>query len=102
MQPYPNGQFRLIDHPDRQSGNGSVWTRTCTQSDGPEPLLTLIQPGGITCVQGLFRKPAQRQKSTLSQDTLGSPELRKQIAKPIKWERAADQAQGENEYTPQR
>ena len=41
MEPYPSGQFRFIDDPDRQFGNGSVWTRTRTRSDGPEPLLTL-------------------------------------------------------------
>ena len=43
MEPYPSGQFGFIDDPDRQFGNGSVWTRTRTQSDGPEPLLTLPQ-----------------------------------------------------------
>ena len=42
MEPYPSGQFRFIDDPDRQFGNGSVWTRTRTRSDGPEPLLTLV------------------------------------------------------------
>jgi len=41
MEPYPSGQFVFIDDPDRQLGNGSVWTRTRTQSDGPELLLTL-------------------------------------------------------------
>ena len=41
IEPYPNRQFRYIDNPDRQYGNGSVLTRTRTQSDGPEPLLTL-------------------------------------------------------------
>jgi len=41
MEPYPSGQFGLIDDPDRQFGNGSVWTWTWTGSDGPEPLLTL-------------------------------------------------------------
>jgi len=41
MEPYPSGQFGLIDDPDRQFGNGSVWTRTRTRSDGLEPLLTL-------------------------------------------------------------
>jgi hypothetical protein len=41
MEPYPSGQFGFIDDPDRQFGNGSVWTRTRTRSDGPEPLLTL-------------------------------------------------------------
>jgi hypothetical protein len=42
MEPYPSGQFGFIDDPDRQFGNGSVWTRTQTRSDGPEPLLTLL------------------------------------------------------------
>jgi hypothetical protein len=41
MEPYLSGQFGFIDDPDRQFGNGSVWTRTRTRSDGPEPLLTL-------------------------------------------------------------
>jgi len=38
---YPSGQFGFIDDPDRQFGNGSVWTRTRTRSDGMKPLLTL-------------------------------------------------------------
>jgi len=42
MELYPGGQFRFIDDPDRQFGNGTVWTRTRTRSDGPEPLLTLV------------------------------------------------------------
>jgi hypothetical protein len=41
MEPYPSGQFGFVDDPDRQFGNCSVWTRTRTRSDGPEPLLTL-------------------------------------------------------------
>jgi hypothetical protein len=41
MEPYPSRHFGFIDDPDRQFGNGSVWTRTQTRSDGPEPLLTL-------------------------------------------------------------
>jgi len=42
MEPYPSGQLGFIDDPDRQFGNGSVWTRTRTHSHGPEPLLTLL------------------------------------------------------------
>ena len=42
MEPYPSGQFGFIDDPDCQFGNGSVWTRTRTRSDGPELLLTLV------------------------------------------------------------
>jgi len=42
MEPYPSRQLGFIDDPDRQFGNGSVWTWTRTQSDGPEPLLTLV------------------------------------------------------------
>jgi len=42
MEPYPSGQFGVIDDPDRLFGNGSVWTRAWTRSDGPEPLLTLV------------------------------------------------------------
>jgi len=41
MELYPNRQFGFIDDPDRQSGSGSVPTRTRTRSDGPDPLLTL-------------------------------------------------------------
>jgi len=44
MEPDPNRQFGFIDNPDRQSGTGSVPTRTRTRSDGPDPLLTLGQP----------------------------------------------------------
>jgi len=43
MEPYPNRQFGFIDNPDRQSGSGSVPTRTRTRSDGPDPLLTLVE-----------------------------------------------------------
>jgi len=46
--PYPSRQFRFIYNPDRQFGNGSVWTRTRTQSDGPELLLTLGAPRLVT------------------------------------------------------
>ena len=42
MEPYPNRQFGFIDDLDRQSGSGSVPTRTRTRSDGPDPLLTLL------------------------------------------------------------
>jgi len=38
---YLSWQFGFIDNPDRQFGNGLVWTRTRIWSDGPEPLLTL-------------------------------------------------------------
>jgi hypothetical protein len=47
MEPYPSGQFGCIDDPDSQFGNGSVWTRTLTGSDGPELILTL-------CITVLF------------------------------------------------
>jgi hypothetical protein len=40
-EPYPSGQFGFNDHPYRQFGNISVWTRTRTRSDGLQPLLTL-------------------------------------------------------------
>jgi hypothetical protein len=42
MEPYLSGQSWCIDDVDRQFGNGSVWTRTLTQSDGPVQLLTLV------------------------------------------------------------
>jgi len=38
---YPSWLFGFIDNPDRQFGNCLVLTWTRTQSDGPEPLLTL-------------------------------------------------------------
>jgi hypothetical protein len=40
MEPYPSGQFGLIDDPEHQFGNSVVWTWTPTQRDGPEPLVT--------------------------------------------------------------
>jgi hypothetical protein len=36
-----SGQFRFIDDPDPQFGNGLVRTQTQTRSHGSEPLLTL-------------------------------------------------------------
>jgi len=77
MEPYPSGQFGFIDNPDRQFGNGSVWTRTRTRSDGPEPLLTLLntfksqarrirlfaaRPDGI--------EPAQRRNINANKDSV--------------------------------
>jgi len=44
MVPYPSGQFWFINDPDGRFGNGSVWTRTRTRSDGPELLLSLPRP----------------------------------------------------------
>jgi hypothetical protein len=41
MEPYPTGQFGLIDDPDCQFDKGSVWTQTLTRCDSPELLLTL-------------------------------------------------------------
>jgi len=41
IEPYPGGRFGYIDDLDSRFGNGSVCTRTRTQSDGPEMLLTL-------------------------------------------------------------
>jgi len=40
MEPYLSGQFGFIDDPDCQFGNGLVWNRTRTRSDGPEPWRT--------------------------------------------------------------
>jgi len=42
MELYQSRQFGIIEDPDRQFRNGSVWTRTRTRSDGPELLLTLL------------------------------------------------------------
>ena len=48
MEAYPSGRCRFIDDPDRHFGNSSVWTRTQTRSDGPEPVLTLGSPSATT------------------------------------------------------
>jgi len=42
IKPYLGWRFRWIDNPDSQFVNGSIPTRARTQSDGPEPLLTLV------------------------------------------------------------
>jgi len=39
---YANCQFGYMDDPDRQSGSGSVPTRTRTRYDGPDPFLTQL------------------------------------------------------------
>ena len=52
MEPYPSGQFGLIDDPDGKFGNGSFWTWTRTRSDGPEALLTLVQIMMNTIIDG--------------------------------------------------
>jgi len=49
MELYPSRQFGIIDDLDRPFGIGSVWTRTRTRSDGPEPLLTLNRTAGPFC-----------------------------------------------------
>ena len=54
MEPYLSGQFGFIDEPDRQFGNGSVWTRTRTRSDGPEPLLTLTKRNRKKMMNGRY------------------------------------------------
>jgi hypothetical protein len=61
MEPYPSGQFGFIDDPDRQFGNGSVWTRTRTRSDGPEPLLTLVGHNATVFVYN--RIPTEREET---------------------------------------
>jgi len=53
MEPYPSGQFGFNDDSDRQLGNGSVWTRTRTQSESLEPLITLVIP---SLTAGMFFK----------------------------------------------
>jgi len=42
IEPYPSWLFRFIDNPDHQFGNSSVWTRTRTRIDSPEPSPTLL------------------------------------------------------------
>jgi hypothetical protein len=44
IEPYPHGQLKFIDNPDRQFAHSSVPTRTRTPSDSPELLLTLAMP----------------------------------------------------------
>jgi len=56
MEPCPNRQFRFIDHPDRQSGSGLVPTRTRTRSDGPDPLLTLVDAHFATGVSTIWNQ----------------------------------------------
>jgi len=46
IKQYPNRQFQLIDDQDRHSSCDWVPTRTQTQSDGPDPWLTLTRHGG--------------------------------------------------------
>jgi hypothetical protein len=45
IEQFLSGQFGYIDDLDRHFGNCSVWTRTQTLTDCPEPLLTL--PMGV-------------------------------------------------------
>jgi hypothetical protein len=40
FEPYPSWEFGLINNPDCQFDNSSVWTRTRIWSDGPELSLT--------------------------------------------------------------
>jgi len=44
IEPYPNRQFGFINNPNCQFGDCLVRTWTQTRSDGPELLLTLLQP----------------------------------------------------------
>jgi len=39
IETYPCWRLGFIDNPDHQFGDGSFWTWTRTQRDGPEPLL---------------------------------------------------------------
>jgi hypothetical protein len=41
FEPYPSLQFSFIDNPESQFGNSSVWTRSETWGECPEPLRTL-------------------------------------------------------------
>jgi len=52
IEPYPSWRFRCIGSQDRKFGDSSVWTRTRTRSDSPEPLLplTMILTGSIAMV----------------------------------------------------
>jgi len=45
---YPSWRFGFIDNLDCQFGSGSGLTRIQTQSDGPEPLLTLDVSNSIS------------------------------------------------------
>jgi len=74
MEPYPSGQFGFSDDPDRQFGNGWVWTRTRTRSDGPEPFVTLCIPSHLAKPFSLPEAPRNLQKLEADQLhlTLGS------------------------------
>jgi hypothetical protein len=67
IEPYPNRQFGFIDNPDPQFHLGSVPTRTRTQSDGPEPLLTLDINQRVTYTL----PPTQRRSINTPVATLG-------------------------------
>jgi hypothetical protein len=41
MELYLSGQCGFTDDPDRQFGNGCVWTKAQTRRDSLEPLVTL-------------------------------------------------------------
>jgi len=71
MELYPNRHFGLSDNPDRQSGSGSVPTRTRTRSDGPDPLLTLAmrpQRSTIVLSAAFLGKYANDKIVTMSQN----------------------------------
>jgi hypothetical protein len=48
-KPYLNSQLGFMDNLELQFGNQSVTTWTRTQSDIPEPLLTLVVWSGSQC-----------------------------------------------------
>ena len=62
MELYPSGQLRLIDDPDRQFGNGSVYIRIQTRSDRPELLLTLSSSQGVLIPTHISNNPSVRLK----------------------------------------
>jgi len=54
VKPAQFQRFRYIDDPDRHLGNSLVLNGIRTESDGPEPLLTLPAASpDIPCVIGL-------------------------------------------------
>jgi hypothetical protein len=72
MEPYPSGQFGFIDDPDRQIGNGSVWTWTRTRSDGPEPLLTLVMNASIGPRADVYGPTMDDYRLAIAQGSTGS------------------------------
>jgi hypothetical protein len=73
IERYPSWRFGFIENPDRQFGNGSVWTRTWTVSDGPQPLLTLGNPPVVRVWTGKTVRFSSRPVQKPETELLGGP-----------------------------